>query len=148
MENKYRLIISVVLMFVVLFLYFSTLNFFEETRWLTVSINFVFILISIWALTEGIIFVKRRENRDALPLGLMAISISIFGAIWGIGSISGGVLSDSTALFLLSAIGIILPLLGIWAIINGIILIKNKTNVGLGVASLIIGIFCLLVGLL
>ena len=148
MENKYRLIISVVLMFVVLFLYFSTLNFFEETRWLTVSINFVFILISIWALTEGIIFVGKRENRGALPLGLMAISISIFGAIWGIGSIFGGVLSDSTALFLLSAIGIILPLLGIWAIINGIILIKNKTNVGLGVASLIIGIFCLLVGLL
>jgi len=145
MENKNRLISVVVLLF--LSYYFGA--FFLGPRHIegTAIFSTLFLGFGIWIIVEGIIFVKKRENKDAMPLALLAIYISLFALFMGFGGlatlifdlgIEGGPLQGiGFLLFFISAI--IVPVLGIWALIKGITLIKRRENVRLGVISLIIG---------
>ena len=142
MENKNRLIVSVALLFV--FWFMSSFSIRNER---TAIILFALILVSsIWSLTEGIIFVKRKENREALPLVLIAICISLYALFVGIAGIvvsiydlvEGGPF-QTIGFLLIPVLAIVFSVLGIWAIVKGINLIRSKKKIKLGIISLIIG---------
>ena len=104
------------------------------------------LMAGIWSLIEGIIFIKAGVNKSALPLVLLAILIALYALFIGIGAIAtsafdlveGGPFQLIGYLFFFVLV-IIIPVLAIWAVVKGIILIRSKKNVKLGVASLIIG---------
>jgi len=137
MGNRNRLIISLVLLFVSWF----SISVFSGTL-----VGILFLGLGFWSLIEGVVFVKAKGNHDALPLALMAIFIALYALFVGIGSITtsaldlveGGIF-QSIGFLLFIVVALVFPILGIWAIIKGIILIRNKENVRLGVISLIIG---------
>ena len=131
-----------VLMFVFWFMISSV-----SSRGIAVIISVLILMAGIWSLIEGIIFIRARENRDALPLALIAILIALYALFMGIGGIATSIFDLGAEGGIFQSIGfiwipvsvIVLPVLGIWTITKGIILIKNKENVKLGVTSLIIG---------
>lgn len=142
MGNGKRLIISVVLLFV---FWFMT-AFASSSDVFGVILAILFLVGGIWSLIEGIIFVRDREKRDALPLALMALFLALFALFIGVGGIAtsifdlveGGPFQGIGFLFYFAAL-MVFPILGFWAIIKGILLIRSKINVKLGIASLIIG---------
>jgi hypothetical protein len=123
MENKGRLIFSVVLLFVFWFM-ISLVSLYEG---IGIVLSVLFLCGGIWSLIEGIVFVKRKENKNALPLALMAIFIAFYAIFMGIGAIVNSAFDlveggpFQVIGFLLFFIAMILfPILAIWAIINWI----------------------------
>ncbi len=144
MENKNRLILVVVLVFILGFIT-------ELLRELIGGFSGLFIMgVGVWLFIESIVFIKKKENRDALPLsliaGYLALSAVYYGFITLIAKsitsafgVEGGLFQTIGFLWIFVSIFLAF-VLGAWAIIKGIILIKNKTNVNLGIVSLIVGI--------
>ena len=152
MENKNRLVISLIILVVSFSILSSSL---KVNVALEIIILFLFLLIAVWSFVEGIIFVKRKENRDALPLVLMALYVAFYGLFVGIGGIMTTIFNlvesgvfQLIGFFLFFGAIIIYPVLGIWAVVKGINLIRSKENVKLGVISLIIGAVVLISTLL
>ncbi|MDO8459664.1 MAG: hypothetical protein Q7S74_01010 [Nanoarchaeota archaeon] len=90
---------------------------------------------------------KKTWAKDAMPLLLMAIWIALSIILFVVMTIisrtvdlgvEGGPLQTISFIWIFISI-IVFFILGIFAIIKGIILIRNKKNVKLGVLSLIVG---------
>ena len=139
MENKNRLIISVILLVCLFSL--------SRASPLGIIAWILFLVFGIWAIVEGIIFVSRKENRDALPLALIAVLMALtamlygsFGIIMSIVNfgVEGGPFQTISFLWFFIA-AVLLFVFGVWTLIKGIVLIRRKKNIKLGIVSLIIG---------
>lgn len=116
-----------------------------ESQILTISLVTVFIIsvLAAWLLTESVIFIRR--NKDALPLCLMTILFStVILLVMLISMISLAIGPNfaflqwgKMAFFII--FGLIFSGLAIWTVVKGIILMKNKTSVHVGVTSLVVG---------
>jgi len=140
MENKNRLILSVVL---VLIAFLFNLVFVGGS--FAILFGMLLLFVGIWTFIESIIFVRKKKNRDALPLILIALYIALSGLLLGfleilqrVGDFGAEGFQGFGFLWYFISILVFL-VLGIWAVIKGIILVKNKKNIRLGIISLIIG---------
>ena len=153
MKTENRLIISIVALLIWFFLssnylgvFLARVFIFQAADPFQIASFVVLSGIGIWALLEAIIIIKKKENRDAVPLILMAIWISILGIFSGVAGVfttilnlvEGGIF-QAISFFLYFVSIIIFLMLGIWSLMKGIILIREKSNKKLAIWNVIIG---------